>query len=131
MTNRPVKDIVEAVDIRSRQFEENFSSQDAYSLVENYYTDDPIVSGDGVGIVVGRQGVLQYFEQIFRVFKQCKFERKVVSREGNMAYELGNVTLLSKNTEERDTTLRYSVVWKWQDGDGWRAEVDYFALITE
>lgn len=131
MSNHPVKDIVETIGVKCRQFEESFSQKDAHGLVENYYTDEPIVSGDGVGLVTGRPGVRQYFEQIFQVFRQCCFETKIVRREGNMAYELGDITLSPVESGTENTTLRYSVIWKWQDSDGWRAEVDYFAIVAE
>jgi ketosteroid isomerase-like protein len=131
MSNSPVKDIVEAVNRKCQLFEKYFFKKDAHALVDNYYTEEPIVSGDGVGLVIGRPKVQEYFEQIFELFDKCSFNTQVLKQEGNMAYELGEVTLFPKNSEDKSPTLRYSLVWIWQDSDGWRAEVDYFAFVAD
>jgi len=45
-----LKDIIDA---KSRAFEVNFAKGDVAALVVDYYNDDPVVIGQGVGLFSG------------------------------------------------------------------------------
>lgn len=110
----------------SRAFEEAFARGDVPAMIETYYTRDPTVVGEGVGVFRGRDGVESYFAGAVATFSACRFASLRVERAGDGAIETGTVTLTPKDLDVPQVELAYVVVWIDDPVLGWRACLDYF-----
>jgi len=90
--------------------------QDSAELA-TFYTADSKVVPPGADIVSGIGAIPGYFDAFFDLgVKRCSFEILDVDQHGDLAVEIGRVTLFAENDVEAGA-LKYMVVWKCENGN--------------
>lgn len=117
-----LKDIIDA---KSRAFEVNFAKGDVAALVVDYYNDDPVVIGQGVGLFSGREGATQYFTGAVEAMKSAKLTTYSIQEGESSAIETGGVKLTPREDGTAEIDLTYVLVWQ-KGEDGWAVHMDYF-----
>ena len=97
-------------------FSDAIVRQDTAELA-TFYTADAKVVPAGGDIVSGRDSVPGFFDALFGLgVKRCTFETFSVDQHGELAVEIGRVTLLAEDDVEAGV-MKYLVVWKCEDGN--------------
>lgn len=118
-----------AVEAAISRFEADFAAGDVAQLVANYYAEDPVVVGEGIGVFPGRDGAATYFSGAIAQFGKCKLTSRSLEQRGDYAFETGEVQLTPHDTTAPEAILGYVVGWRKGD-DGWKVRLDYFVPIA-
>jgi ketosteroid isomerase-like protein len=117
----------DAIAAASRTFEADFERGDISALVSNYYTDDPVVVGQGIGIFRGHEGARAYFTNASSNFARCILKTSVIEEVNiDCVFEIGTVDLIPRDPTASQVHLSYLVSWQNLPGLGWRVAMDYF-----
>ena len=96
-------------------FSDAIERQDSSELATFYTADTKVVPAGG-DIVSGNDSVPGFFDALFGLgVKRCSFETFSIDQHGDLAVEIGRVTLLAEDDIEAGV-LKYLVVWKCEDG---------------
>ena len=113
----------EAVDHGNQFFLKAFAAGDAKAVAE-LYTRDAKVIAPGAEIAAGRAAIEAHWAgAIASGVKVLRLQTTAVESDGALAVEDGTVLLADKDGKE--STSRYVVVWKREDGR-WRLHRDIF-----
>jgi len=118
----------EAIEQRSRLFEDAYRKADAKRLVESYFVDDadgPLASPPGGQPPMrGRAALIQMFAGMFAAVPEVRLSIVELVPQGDGAFELGRATLTTADGAR--AYGRYTVCWR-TARDGLRAKIDFFA----
>ena len=91
-------------------------ARQASAELATFYTTDSKIVPPGGDIVSGIESVPGYFDAFFDLgIKRCSFEILDVDQHGDVAVEIGRVTLFAEGDAEAGA-LKYIVVWKCESG---------------
>jgi ketosteroid isomerase-like protein len=108
----PAKDALPTV---YEAFSDSIVRQDSSELA-TFYTADSKVVPPGGDIVSGIDAIPGYFDAFFELgVKRCSFEILDIDQHGDIAIEIGRVTLFAEGDVEAGA-LKYLVVWKCENG---------------
>ena len=119
-------DIKKWISQKCRNFEYAFAQNDVEGLVDDYYNENPLVIGDGVGEFRGREGAIQYFSGAIKQFRAASFTTTNITSTANGYTETGFVELSPRDQEPAHVVLEYVVTWRLNNMGEWRVALDYF-----
>ena len=100
--------------------------QDSAALATFYTVDSKVVPAGG-DVISGIDAIPGYFDALFELgVKRCSFEFLDIDQHGDIAIEIGRVTLCAEGGVEIDT-LKYLVVWKCENGN-WLVHRDILTI---
>lgn len=107
-------------------FEEAFNSGDA-AAVAALYTEDPALLPPDMARIDGREAIQSFWQGAMDSgLKDLKLETVEVEENGDLAHEVGNLTLTAPGPDGAPTDVsgKYIVVWKKGPDGTWRLHRD-------
>ena len=96
-------------------FSDAIVRQDSTELATFYTADSKVVPAGG-DVVSGIDAIPGFFDALFGLgVKRCSFETLDIDQHGDLATEIGRVTLFAEGDVEAGA-LKYLVVWKCENG---------------
>lgn len=114
----------EAISAAYEKFVDAVARGDA-DAITGLYTEEARILPPGGDIVSGRDALPAFWAAMLGMgIKRCSFDTLEVEEHGDVAIEIGRVTLYADGDVQIDTP-KYLVVWKREDGE-WRMHRDIF-----
>ncbi len=90
----------------------------------DYYAADPVVIGQGVATLTGREGAAEYFAGAVEALKSDQLSTYSIQEGESSAIETGGVNLAPRQDGAEEIDLTYVLVWQ-KDDAGWAIHMDY------
>lgn len=124
------QDAEAAIDEAAIAWESAFNAGDGKGVAE-LYTEDAALFPPGAERVDGKAAIAEFWQAAIDAgLADADLETVEVVEAGDLAYEVGNVTLSAPTTEGERTPVsgKYIVVWQHADDGAWRMHRDIWNM---
>ena len=121
-----MENVRDAIAAAVRNFTDSFERGDAAAVAAWYSRDATLMPPDSP-MLKGTDAIRDFWQGAMNMgVKGAQLETLEVEERGDIAYELGRfeLTLQSPGGEGVKMRGKYVVVWKKEDGGGWKMHVD-------
>lgn len=113
-------------------FARNWEKRNAEALCRDYYTDDALISGTDMPIVVGMDNLIECWKEVMRdsplaPAPRMKLEPALVWNTAEYAFDVGRFYFYFEDSSTDDLEGRYHLGWMNVPEKGWRVHVDFWA----